>query len=137
MGNAEYMEAVVTISCLQMELLYRVIFFVLLQQKTVMGIQCYVGLGSDDIKPVIECPEERRYVCVTMYFVEWPQIKMYCDQMVPEDYEDILDNEAMVSEGLIESDEHPNCKNVMDRGRQVIICSVMVPLQIDSASDVV
>ena len=50
------------------------------------------------------------------------QIKRYCERMEPEDYEDILDNEARVSEGLVESDQDPNCKQTKDRGRQVIIC---------------
>ena len=64
-----------------------------------------------------------RYVCVKMYSGGMgDQIKRYCDQMEPEDYEEILDNEAMVSEGLVESDEDPNCKKTKDRGRQVIIC---------------
>ena len=48
------------------------------------------------------------------------QIKRYCQKLEPEDYEDILDNEAKVSEGEVDTD--PNCQNTEDRGRKVIIC---------------
>ena len=34
--------------------------------------------------------------------------------MEPEAYEDILDNEARVSEGLEESDQNPNCEQTKD-----------------------
>ena len=49
------------------------------------------------------------------------QIKRYCEKMEPEDYEDILDNEARVSDGE-QFDKDPNCVETKDRGRQVTIC---------------
>ena len=65
-----------------------------------------------------------RYVCVEMFIWGMGEriIKRYCEKMEPEDYEDILDNEARVSEGLEESDQDLNCEQTMDRGRQVTIC---------------
>jgi len=109
-----------------METLGTVIILALLQYHTVLCLECYVGLdrGGKNPHPVVECPEERRYVCVEMIFGGMGEriIKRYCEKMEPEAYEDILDIEARVSEGLEESDQDLNCEQTMDRGRQVTIC---------------
>ena len=49
------------------------------------------------------------------------QIKRYCEKMEPEEYEDILDNEARVAEGEV-FDKDPNCFSTKDRGREVKVC---------------
>ena len=49
------------------------------------------------------------------------QIKRYCEKMEPEEYEDILDNEARVAEGEV-FDTDPNCLSTKDRGREVKVC---------------
>ena len=49
------------------------------------------------------------------------QIKRYCEKMEPEEYEDILDNEARVAEGEV-FDSDPNCFSTKDRGREVKVC---------------
>ena len=49
------------------------------------------------------------------------QIKRYCEKMEPEEYEDILDNEARVAEGEA-FDTDPNCFATKDRGREVKVC---------------
>jgi len=108
-----------------MESLGAVILLALLQYKTVLCLQCYVGLSpSQSPPPVISCPDDRRYVCVEMFFggMYEGNIKRYCEKMEPEDYEDILDNEAGLSEGLEESDQDLNCEQAKDKGRQVTIC---------------
>jgi len=48
------------------------------------------------------------------------QIKRYCEKLEPEDYEELLDNEAKRAEDLIDYD--PNCIQTQDRGRMVFIC---------------
>ena len=49
------------------------------------------------------------------------QIKRYCEKMEPEEFEDILDNEARVAEGEV-FDTDPNCMSTKDRGREVKVC---------------
>lgn len=48
------------------------------------------------------------------------QIKRYCEKLEPEDYEELMDNEARVAEEGLDYD--PNCIQTMDRGREVFIC---------------
>ena len=88
-------------------------------------MSCFVGLGNTserDKQPVITCPEDKRYVCVKMFSGGMgDQIKRYCEKMEPEEYEDILDNEARVAEGEA-FDTDPNCFATKDRGREVKVC---------------
>ena len=61
-------------------------------------------------------------MCVKMYGGGMgDQIKRYCEKMEPEEYEDILDNEARVAEGEV-FDADPNCFSTKDRGREVKVC---------------
>ena len=48
------------------------------------------------------------------------QIKRYCEKLEPEDYEELMDNEARLAEELVDYD--PNCIQTKDRGREVFIC---------------
>lgn len=48
------------------------------------------------------------------------QIKRYCEKLEPEEYEEVLDNEARMAEGELDSD--PNCFQKKDRGREVSVC---------------
>ena len=65
--------------------------------------------------------QEKRYVCVKMYGGGMgDQIKRYCEKLEPEEYEELMDNEARVAEDLVDYD--PNCIQTKDRGREVFIC---------------
>jgi len=103
------------------------LFTAFLIDKGVLSIKplsCFVGLGNRsarDKQPIIACPEEKRYVCVKMYGGGMgDQIKRYCEKLEPEEYEELLDNEARVAEELIDYD--PNCIKTKDRGREVFKC---------------
>eukprot|EP00090_Calanus_glacialis_P008922 TRINITY_DN17235_c0_g1_i1.p2 TRINITY_DN17235_c0_g1~~TRINITY_DN17235_c0_g1_i1.p2 ORF type:complete len:145 (-),score=53.04 TRINITY_DN17235_c0_g1_i1:646-1080(-) len=108
-----------------MELLHPVCILSIFLIREALSLSCFVGLGNTserDKQPVISCPEDRRYVCVKMYGGGMgDQIKRYCEKMEPEEYEDILDNEARVAEGEV-FDKDPNCFSTKDRGREVKVC---------------
>merc|ERR1711976_447056 len=101
-----------------------IIFLTSMLSKGVDSLSCFVGLGNRsarDRQPVIACPEEKRYICVKLYGGGMgDQIKRYCEKLEPEDYEELLDNEAKRAEDLIDYD--PNCIQTQDRGRMVFIC---------------
>merc|ERR1711976_263135 len=101
-----------------------IIFLTSMLSKGVDSLSCFVGLGNRsarDKQPIIACPEEKRYVCVKMYGGGMgDQIKRYCEKLEPEEYEELLDNEARKVEEMLDSD--PNCIQTKDRGRDVNIC---------------
>ncbi|TRY63227.1 hypothetical protein TCAL_05135 [Tigriopus californicus] len=95
----------------------------------VSGLTCYVGLGNNSQRrsqKVVNCPEDRHYVCVKMYGGDMgDQIRRKCEKMSVPEYEELMEQEAL-KERMIQKGESwdvdPACHEDVHHGRDVHVC---------------